>query len=125
MTCATLLYHQRFDIDPQLEAHEVRVHQQFLNEDQWPTTAVYEYRGEQPENYETSEVVGSYEFIDHGTKTSGDMLDTQMLTLNADGTGIRCGASGTWTKTDSGRGYDYVTDRDERRGLQGITSSGS
>ena len=64
--------------------HEVRVHQQFLNEDQWPTTAVYEYRGEQPENYETSEVVGSYEFIDHGTKTSGDMLDTQMLTLNED-----------------------------------------
>lgn len=103
-----LVYHQRFDMDPQLEAHEVRVHQQFLNEDLWPTTAVYEYRGEQPENYETSEVVGSYEFIDHGTKTSGDMLDTQMLTLNEDGT-VSGAASGTWTKTDSGRGYDYLT----------------
>ena len=95
-------------MDPQLEAHEVRVHQQFLNEDQWPTTAVYEYRGEQPENYETSEVVGSYEFIDHGTKTSGDMLNTQMLTLNEDGT-VSGAASGTWTKTDSGHGYDYLT----------------
>ena len=103
-----LVYHQRFDMDPQLEAHEVRVHQQFLNEDQWPTTAVYEYRGEQPENYETSEVVGSYEFIDHGTKTSGDMLNTQMLTLNEDGT-VSGAASGTWTKTDSGHGYDYLT----------------
>ena len=99
-----LVYHQRFDMDPQLEAHEVRVHQQFLNEDQWPTTAVYEYRGEQPENYETSEVVGSYEFIDHGTKTSGDMLNTQMLALNEDGT-VSGAASGTWTKTDSGYGY--------------------
>ena len=43
-----LVYHQRFDVDPQLEAHEVRVHQQFLNEDNWPVAAVYEYRGEQP-----------------------------------------------------------------------------
>ena len=103
-----LVYHQRFDVEPQLEAHEVRVHQQFLNEDQWPTTAVYEYRGEQPENYETSEVIGSYEFIDHGTRTSGDMLDTQMLTLNEDGA-VSGAASGTWTKTDSGRGYDYLT----------------
>lgn len=36
------------------------------------------------------------------------MLDTQMLTLNADGT-VSGAASGTWTKTDSGKGYDYVT----------------
>lgn len=103
-----LVYHQRFDVDPQLEAHEVRVHQQFLNEDNWPVAAVYEYRGEQPENYTDDEVVGSYEFINHGTKTSGEMLDTQMLTLNADGT-VSGAASGTWTKTDSGKGYDYVT----------------
>ena len=35
-----LVYHQRFDIKPQLEAHEVRVHQQFLNEENWPVTAL-------------------------------------------------------------------------------------
>lgn len=103
-----LFYHQRFDIEPQLEAHEVRVHQQFINEDLWPVTAVYEYRGEQPANYEASDVIGSYEFINHGTKTNGNMLDTQMLTLNEDGT-VSGAASGTWTKTDSGKGYDYVT----------------
>lgn len=103
-----LVYHQRFDIEPQLEAHEVRVHQQFINEDLWPVTAVYEYRGEQPENYEDGDVVGSYEFINHGTKTSGDMLETQMLTLNEDGT-VSGAAAGTWAKTDSGKGYDYVT----------------
>lgn len=103
-----LVYHQRFDVDPQLEAHEVRVHQQFLNEDLWPVTAVYEYRGEQPTHYEDSEVVGSYEFIDHGTKTNGNMLDTQMLTLNEDGT-VSGAATGTWTKSDSVAGFDYVT----------------
>lgn len=103
-----LVYHQRFDIEPQLEAHEVRVHQQFLNEDLWPVTAVYEYRGEQPAHYEDAEVIGSYEFINHGTKTNGDMIATQMLTLYEDGT-CDGAATGTWTKADSGKGYDYVT----------------
>ena len=103
-----LVYHQRFDIEPQLEAHEVRVHQQFMNEDLWPVTAVYEYRGEQPYNYDVSEVTGSYEFINHGTTTSGEMLETKMLTLNEDGT-VSGAAAGTWEKTDSGKGYDYVT----------------
>lgn len=103
-----LFYHQRFDMDPQTEAHELRVHQQFMNEDLWPVTAVYEYRGETPEHYEDSQVVGSYEFINHGTNTSGEMLTTQMLTLEEDGT-VSGAASGTWTKTDSGKGYDYVT----------------
>lgn len=103
-----IFYHQRFDVKPQTEGHEVRVHQQFLNEDQWPVTAVYEYRGEQPEHYENEEVVGSYEFINHGTKTNGDMLSTLMLTLNEDGT-VSGAADGTWTKSDSGKGFDYVT----------------
>ena len=103
-----LVYHQRFDIKPQLEAHEVRVHQQFLNEENWPVTAVYEYRGEQPEHYETQEVVGTYEFINHGTKSSGDMLETQLVTLNEDGS-VSGAVSGSWKKSDSGRGYDYLT----------------
>ncbi len=103
-----LVYHQRFDIQPQLEGHEVRVHQQFLNEDLWPVTAVYEYRGEQPANYEDSEVVGSYEYICHGKNTSGDMLPTEMLNLHEDGT-VDGAQTGTWEKTDSGKGYDYVT----------------
>ena len=103
-----LVYHQRFDIKPQLEAHEVRVHQQFLNEDEWPVTAVYEYLGETPEHYEDADVTGAYEFVDHGYKTNGDMIETQMITLNEDGT-ISGAAEGTWEKSDSGRGYDYAS----------------
>lgn len=103
-----LIYHQRFDMEPSTEAHEVRVHQQFLNEDSWPVTAVYEYCGETPDNYETSEILGSYEFIDHGTATTGEMTSTQMVTLSEDGT-VSGAISGTWSKTDSENGYDYLT----------------
>lgn len=103
-----LFYHQRFDMEPQLEAHEVRVHQQFLNEDLWPVTAVYEYQGEMPEHYENAELAGSYEFINHGIKTDGNMLDTQLVTLYEDGT-MDGAIKGTWTKTDSGKDYDFVT----------------
>ena len=102
-----LVYHQRFDVKPQLEGHEVRVHQQFMNEDQWPVTAVYEYTGEQPSNYTDDEVTGTYEFIDHGRKTDGDMIQTQIISLNDDGT-ISGAVEGSWEKSDSGNGYDYV-----------------
>lgn len=103
-----LFYHQRFDMEPQLEAHEVRVHQQFLNEDLWPVTAVYEYQKEMPEHYENAALAGSYEFINHGIKTDGNMLDTQLVTLYEDGT-MDGAIKGTWTKTDSGKGYDFAT----------------
>ena len=35
-----LVHHQRFNISPQTEQHELRIHQQFHNEDLWPVTAV-------------------------------------------------------------------------------------
>ena len=103
-----LVYHQRFDIKPQLEAHEVRVHQQFLNEDLWPVTAVYEYVGDQPEHYEDQDVTGTYEFINHGRKTDGDMLETSLVTLAEDGS-VSGAVSGSWQKFASGKGYDFVT----------------
>ena len=103
-----LVYHQRFDVKPQLEAHEVRVHQQFLNEDLWPVTAVYEYAGETPEHYETGDVAGLYEFVNHGRKTDGEMIRTELVTLGEDGS-VSGAVNGTWEKKDSGRGYDFLT----------------
>ena len=58
-------------LKPQLEAHEVRVHQQFMNEDMWPVTAVYEYRAEQPQNYADEDVIGTYEYVCHGSSSQG------------------------------------------------------
>ena len=103
-----LIYHQRFDVKPQLEAHEVRVHQQFMNEDMWPVTAVYEYRAEQPQNYADEDVIGTYEYVCHGSKTDGDMLQTQIVILEEGGK-VSGAVEGTWERSDSGKGYDYVT----------------
>lgn len=105
-----LFFHQRFDEpENQTERHELRVRQQFLNEDNWPVTAVYEYRGEQIGHYENTEVIGDYEVINHGTTSDGEMLESKLITLNADGT-VTGEMTGTWSKTTAtGVDYDYVT----------------
>ena len=104
-----LVYHQRFNSQPPDEYHEVRIHQQFLNSEDWPVTAVYEYRGEKISHYGNDDAIGTYEFINHGTEAkSGSMLKTKQVTLNANGT-VSGDVTGTWTKTDSKKGYDDVT----------------
>lgn len=101
-----LIFHQRFDEGT--EYHEVRVYQQFLNEDKWPVNAVYENRNEKIANVDDAAVVGDYEVINHGTKNNKNMLKTQAVTLNADGS-VAGDMTGSWEKKDSGKGYDYVT----------------
>lgn len=101
-----LIYHQRFNEGS--EYHEVRVHQQYLNEDAWPCVAVYENRNEAIANVDDAAVVGTYEYINHGKESSKNMLETTTLELKKDGT-VSGAFEGTWSKTDSGKGYDYVT----------------
>ena len=102
-----LFFHQRFNEGT--EYHEVRVRQQFLNEDAWPVNAVYENRNEKIANYTDDEVACNYEFVKHGTAAAdGTMIATEMITLNKDGS-ISGDETGTWKKTDSKAGYDYVT----------------
>ena len=102
-----LVSHQRFNEGT--EYHEVRVRQQFLNADGWPVTAVYENRNEKIKSYSKKSVVGNYEFVNHGTDNSGAMIETQNITLNADGT-VTGDVTGTWARTVSKkRGYDYIT----------------
>lgn len=105
-----LFYHQRFNQPQnQTEAHEVRVRKQYMNEDNWPVTAVYEYRGESISHYDNDAVVGKYEIINHGTTTDGNMIAPQKIDLYADGT-IDGDVSGTWEKsTGTGKEYDYIT----------------
>lgn len=101
-----LVSHQRFDEGT--EFHEVRIRQQFLNADGWPVTAVYENRNEAIANYADDKVVGTYEWINHGSgEKDGGMLKNQIVTLHADGT-VSGDETGSWTKTDSGEGYDYI-----------------
>ena len=101
-----LIFHQRFNEGS--EYHEVRVRQQYLNEDAWPCTAVYENRNERIANVDDSAVTGIYEYINHGKENSPSMLETGSLELKEDGT-VTGAFEGTWSKKDSGKGYDYVT----------------
>jgi len=96
-----LVYHTRFNGGT--EYHEVRVHQQFLNQDNWPVTAVYEFLGSKISNtgYSTSDMCGTYEFVNHGLDAATakvGMLATQTVTLNSNGT-ISGGVTGTWSYT--------------------------
>lgn len=105
-----LVYHTRFNNGT--DYHEVRVHQQFLNQDGWPVTAVYEYLGSQisPTGYSLSDMAGTYELVNHGTDASTanvGMLDTQRVSLNPDGT-ITGAYNGTWTY-QSGTYYCQMT----------------
>ncbi len=100
-----LVYHQRFDQGT--EYHEVRVHQQFLNQMGWPVTAVYENRNEKAGHYPDSDITGTYEFMNHGMDTSPGMISPESITLLANGK-IGGDREGTWKKIKGDR-YDYIT----------------
>lgn len=110
-----LFYHTRFNGS---EMHQVRVHQQFLNKEGWPVTAVFENKGDKisATGYDTAEIVGSYEFINHGTQSDlGNVIKSQKINLNLDGT-ITGDVKGTWT-AESGTCYMSVV-------MDGVTYSG-
>ena len=101
-----LVYHQRFI--GKGEYHEVRVRQMFLSEDGWLAPAVYEYKNENIGKYSESEVVGSYEYMNHGNaEKSADILKSQKINLNKGGS-INGSVSGTWSMTN-GNSYTFVT----------------
>jgi VCBS repeat-containing protein len=86
----------------------VRVRQQFLNQDNWLVTAVYENKNEKIAKYKAEEVIGSYEFINHGNaEKDGNMLPTKTVVLEKNGS-VTGGETGTWSMTD-GESYTYVT----------------
>ena len=90
-----LVYHTRFDDGA--EYHEVRVHSMYFNEDGWPVVTPFEYSGDEiwEGGYDVSDIVGAYEFIDHGTSTDGKIINYQTISLNADNT-ISGAVTGTW-----------------------------
>ena len=106
-----LIYHTRFNTNS--EWHQVRVHQQFLNEDGWLVTAPYEYLGSRinESGYSETDIVGSYELINHGNEVTfnvvAPMLSTYVINLNADHT-ITGDYEGTWSQK-AGTCYATIT----------------
>jgi arabinan endo-1,5-alpha-L-arabinosidase len=91
-----LVFHTRFP--ERGEMHEVRVHQMFMNKDGWPVVAPYRYTGEALEKVNRQDIVGEYQFINHGKDITSSVEKSAYITLNQDNT-ISGDASGIWKKT--------------------------
>lgn len=94
-----LIYHTRFDDGG--EYHEVRVHSMKFNEAGWPVVIPFEYciKPWSDTGYETDDICGTYEFINHGNATNGTILNYQNVTLNPDGS-ISGAVNGSWRQAD-------------------------
>lgn len=92
-----LFYHTRFDDGA--EFHEVRVHSMYFNSQGWPVAAPFEYSADDisASGYNESDIVGDYEFINHGNSTDGKIINYSNIKLNADGT-ISGSVSGKWSQ---------------------------
>ncbi|MNM54027.1 Extracellular endo-alpha-(1-_5)-L-arabinanase precursor [compost metagenome] len=87
-------FHSRFPYRG--EAHEVRVHQMFMNEDGWPLPGPFRYAGESIATVAAGDIAGTYQFVNHGKDI--DEIGTKSTVaalLNADGT-VTGEVTGTW-----------------------------
>ncbi|WP_088102162.1 LamG-like jellyroll fold domain-containing protein [Halalkalibacter urbisdiaboli] len=91
-----LVFHTRF---PETgEMHELRIHQMFMNKDGWPVVAPYRYAGETLEKINRQDVIGEYQFINHGKDNSAEIKKSSFMRLNKDNT-ISGSVEGSWKKT--------------------------
>ena len=78
-----LIFHTRFTIRG--EAHEVRVHQFFMNQDGWPVVAPKRYGGETIQSFTMEQLVGDYKILSHGQKITTDIQYSRTVRLEATG----------------------------------------
>ncbi|MDY7222437.1 LamG-like jellyroll fold domain-containing protein [Halalkalibacterium halodurans] len=74
-----LFFHTRFP--ERGEAHEIRVHQMFMNRKGWPVIAPYRYTGESLEKVKAKEVIGDYQWINHGKEISAEIKESVTVRL--------------------------------------------
>ncbi len=93
-----LFYHTRFNNGT--EYHEVKVHEMFFSEEGWPVVTPFEFGGDHISEggYDEADIVGDYEYINHGTATNGNVINYQKITLNSDRT-ISGDVSGKWEQS--------------------------
>lgn len=113
---ALIVYHTRFVNRD--EAHEVRVHQLFVNQDGWLVAAPYEFSGETytdndiatQQLYDATEVEGDYQIIAHPYRQNTAAMAYEKpvtIHLNADGS-ISGEYTGKWELV-SGTSYINLT----------------
>jgi len=101
-----LIFHSRFPGTG--EAHELRVHEMFLNEDNWLVVAPLRYAPlslaspAQAATVTSAQVAGSYKLVNHGRDMSNTIKASTAITLAADGS-IGGSATGSWVHKGSNR----------------------
>ncbi len=101
-----LIFHTRFPGSGEL--HQVRVHEMFLNADDWLVAAPLRYAPlslavpAASSAVSASEAAGSYKLINHGLDITPTSKTSVAVTLSADGT-VSGGATGTWSHQGSNR----------------------
>lgn len=108
-----LAFHTRFNTG--MENHEVRIHTMYMNEAGWPVATPYEYRKGESRTVASSEITGTYQFIQHGTDNGTTTLPTKTIQLTVDGK-IKGAVNGTWKQTTARSGIDFV--------INGVTYTG-
>ncbi|MEK4946691.1 MULTISPECIES: glycoside hydrolase family 43 protein [Carnobacterium] len=108
-----LFFHTRFP--NRGEEHEVRVHQFFFNEKDWPVIAPLRYAGETIQMYTENQVFGKYQFVNHGTDITNDIKETQSIELKKNGK-ISGELTGSW-KIKDGESASLIIDDIEYNGV--------
>ena len=125
-----LVYHTRFQNSRSIwgwdNAHQVRVHQVFQNEDGWLVAAPFEYTGETVKSADiaasqqvpTAQIAGSYKLLVHPFKldhTKMELAKPVDIQLNADGT-VTGDQTGSWAIKE-GTSYISITLDREYKGV--------
>ncbi|HYQ58308.1 MAG TPA: glycoside hydrolase family 43 protein, partial [Draconibacterium sp.] len=89
-----LIFHTRFDGTG--DRFQVRVHEMFMNEDDWLVAAPHRYTGEIKGNYNKEACTGTYKMVNHGTAITQDIVASEIIQLNDDNT-VSGALNGTWS----------------------------
>lgn len=92
-----LVFHTRFPNAG--EMHQMRVHQLFMTQEDWPIVAVYPYAGETLKEIRNRDIIGEYQFINHGISNATDLVESLEIQLNRNGT-LTGDIQGTWNLID-------------------------
>jgi len=126
-----LVYHTRFQNSKAIfgwdNAHEVRVHQMFQNEDGWLVAAPFEYTGEQVKSEDiaatqqvaTDRIAGTWQLLIHNFKLDHTKKDTAKpveIQLNADGT-VSGDQTGSWTAQEGSSYFNIKIGTTEYKGV--------
>ncbi len=91
-----LVFHTRFP--NQGEAHEVRIHSIFMNEEGWPVVSPFRYTGKQLEKVNRKDIAGIYKYINHGNEYSGEIVKSEYIALHKNNK-VTGAVEGSWKKT--------------------------